>query len=116
MNMDGADLERLTDGTGEAGNPAWNPNGQHIAFAWTRGFSAGAWNIFTMDVATRRYIQLTHGDGKNEQPNWAPGGTHLVFAKSRGGGNYQLYSMLADGTQLRQLTTLGSNDRPVWGK
>ena len=28
MNMDGADLERLTDGTGEAGNPSWHPDGQ----------------------------------------------------------------------------------------
>jgi TolB protein len=115
MNMDGADMERLTDGTGEAGNAAWNPDGQHIAYAWTRGYAAGAWNIFWMDVATRRYVQLTHGDGKNEQPNWAPDGTHLVFAKSRG-GSYQIYSMLADGSQVQQLTTLGSNDRPVWGK
>ena len=32
MNMDGADVERLTPGEGEASNPGWNPDGQHLAF------------------------------------------------------------------------------------
>ncbi|HLK64894.1 MAG TPA: hypothetical protein VKU19_15735 [Bryobacteraceae bacterium] len=115
MNMDGADMERLSDGTGEAANPAWHPDGQIIAYAWTRGYAAQQWNIFTMDVANKQYIQLTHGEGKNEQPNWAPDGRHLVFSSTRH-GKYQIYSMLADGTQVQQLTTLGVNDRPVWGK
>jgi TolB protein len=116
MNMDGADLERLTDGTGEAANPAWHPEGQLIAFAWTRGFAAGAWNIFIMDVASHKVMQqLTHGQGRNENPSWAPDGKHLVFASTRGGRS-QIYSMLADGSQVQQLTTQGRNERPVWGK
>ena len=32
MNMDGADIERLTDGTGEASNPSWHPDGQFLAY------------------------------------------------------------------------------------
>ena len=116
MNMDGADLERLTDGTGEAANPSWHPDGQIIAFAWTRGFAAGAWNIFLMDVASHKVMtQLTHGQGRNENPSWAPDGKHLVFASTRGGRS-QIYSMLADGSQVTQLTTQGRNERPVWGK
>ncbi|MCU1232486.1 MAG: domain protein beta Propeller [Candidatus Solibacter sp.] len=115
MNMDGADVERLTAGTGEASNPSWNPDGQHIAFAWTQGYATGAFNIFTMSVANRDYVQLTHGDGKNENPSWAPDGAHIVFAKTRGRSS-QIWSMLANGTQLQQLTTVGDNERPVWGK
>lgn len=115
MNMDGADVERLSDGTGEAGNASWHPDGQIIAYAWTRGFSAGAWNIFTMDVASKRYNQLTHGEGKNEHPSWAPDGVHLVFASNRNGRD-QIYTMLASGTQVQQLTTQGTNERPFWGK
>ena len=38
MNMDGTDVQRLSNGEGEASNPSWHPNGQIIAFAWTRGF------------------------------------------------------------------------------
>jgi TolB protein len=115
MNMDGADVERLSDGTGEASNPSWHPDGQFLAFAWTRGFMAGAFNIFVMNVATRQYTQLTHGEGKNENPTWAPDGKHIVFMSTRTGTS-QIWSMLADGTQLQQLTTQGANLHPVWSK
>jgi TolB protein len=115
MNMDGADVERLTPGEGEASNPSWNPDGQYLAYSWTRGYATGNFNIFIMDVATRKYTQLTHSEGRNENPNWAPDGQHIVFQSNRNGG-YQIYSMLADGTQVQQLTTQGNNYSPVWGK
>ncbi len=115
MNMDGADIERLTPGEGEASNPSWHPGGQIIAFAWTRGFMTGNFNIFTMDVATRKYIQLTHSEGRNENPSWAPDGVHLAFMSTRG-GSHQIWTMLATGEQPRQLTTQGSNETPVWGQ
>jgi TolB protein len=115
MNMDGADVTRLTTGEGEASNPAWSPNGQHIAFAWTRGFAPGNWNVFIMDVASRETMQLTHGQGRNENPTWAPDGLHLVFSSNRAGGS-QIFTMLADGTEVKQLTTSGNNWMPVWAK
>jgi TolB protein len=67
MNIDGTDAERLTDGTGEASNPSWQPDGQFLAYAWTRGYMAGAFNIFIMNVARRDYQQLTHGEGKKRE-------------------------------------------------
>lgn len=115
MNMEGADVVRLTPGEGEASNPAWHPDGQHIAFAWTRGFEPGNFNIFVMDVATGQFVQLTHGAGRNENPSWAPDGRHLSFGR-RVGRTTQIFSMLADGTQVKQLTTQGNNEMPVWTK
>jgi len=114
MGMDGGDIERLTDGTGEASNPCWHPDGQHLAYAWTRGFAAGKFNIFVMDVASRNYIQLTHDEGKNENPSWAPDGIHLAFMSNRT-GREQIWVMLANGTQVHQLTTQGINYSPAWG-
>jgi len=115
MNIDGTDVARLTTGEGEAVNPAWNPDGAHVAFAWTRGFEPGNYNIFIMDVASQQVIQLTHGAGRNENPNWAPDGVHLVFSSKRG-RNMEIYTMLADGSGLQQLTTQGNNEKPVWSK
>jgi TolB protein len=114
MNIDGGDIQRLTDGTGEASNPAWHPNGQLIAFAWTRGFAAGKFNVFIMDVAKRTYTQLTHDEGKNENPTWAPDGIHLTFMSNRTGSE-QIFTMLGDGKEVHQLTRQGWNYSPVWG-
>ncbi|HML15949.1 MAG TPA: hypothetical protein VK419_02945 [Bryobacteraceae bacterium] len=115
MNADGGDLEMLTSGEGDVSNPSWSPNGQFIAFAWTRGYEIGGFNIFVMDVAKRVPVQLTHANGRNENPWWAPDGMHLVFSVKRGSVT-QIYTMLADGTHVEQLTTRGNNLQPVWGK
>lgn len=115
MSIDGTDVSRLTTGEGDAANPSWSPDGEHIAFAWTRGFEPGNYNIFVMDVPTRDLVQLTHGAGKNENPVWAPDGVHMVFSSTRG-GRTQIYTMLADGSGLQQLTSQGNNEKPVWSK
>jgi TolB protein len=116
MNMDGTEMERLTPGNGEASNPSWNPNGQNIAFAWTQGYATGNFNIFTMGVTPgSAYQQLTQNAGRNENPSWAPDGVHLAFASTRT-GRKQIWSMLANGTQAQQLTSVGENMNPVWGK
>ncbi|MBM3738492.1 MAG: hypothetical protein FJW39_22150 [Acidobacteria bacterium] len=116
MNMDGADVVRLTSGAGEAVNPAWHPQGQLIAFSWTGGPDPGSRNIFVMDVATRTLSQpLTSNMGRCENPSFSPDGRHIVFQSTRT-GRTQIWSMLANGTGFRQLTTQGSNEEPVWSK
>ena len=68
-----------------------------------------------MNIADRKPSQLTSNSGKNENPWWAPDGVHLVFQSTRGRVT-QIYTMLADGTHLQQLTTQGNNTQPVWSK
>jgi len=116
MNSAGSGIERISNGEGEASNPAWSPDGQHVAFAWTRGYMSGEFNIFVIDIGKpQEYEQLTH-DGKNENPVWAPDGAHIVFMRTPlKSGNTQIYTMLANGTQVKQLTTQGINKYPVWG-
>jgi TolB protein len=115
MNVDGVNVARLTDGEGEAVNPSWSPDGEHIAFAWTKGFAPGSYNIFVMDVATRDVTQLTHEEGRNENPSWAPDGVHIVYS-SKQGRNTEIWTMLANGTGKHQLTTVGNNEKPVWSR
>jgi TolB protein len=114
MNIDGSGVEMVTNGEGYVANPAWHPKSQLAAFAWTKGFEPGAYNIFIMDVTSHKVLaQLTTSAGKNENPWWAPDGTHLVFQSTKGRAT-QIYSMLADGTHSQQLTTQGNNTQPVW--
>ncbi len=97
MNLEGTDVSRLSAGTGEATNPAWSPDGGHIAFAWTKGFEPGNYNIFTMDVASQQTTQLTANEGRNENPTWAPDAVHIAYASQRGRQS-QIWVMNADGT------------------
>ena len=113
MNLEGADVERLTPGTGEATNPAWSPDGVHLAFAWTKGFEPGNYNIFVMDVSSRQITQLTANEGRNENPSWAPDAAHIVYASKRGRQS-QIWVMNADGTGKHPITQSGNNEKPVW--
>lgn len=118
MNSEGAGVERVTNGEGEASNPAWAPDGKTFAFAWTRGYQAGDFNIFVADIGSpQKFIQLTHGnEGKNENPVWAPDGIHIVFSSNRGGKRSEIYTMQADGSHVVALTNpnQGVNRYPVW--
>lgn len=113
MNIDGANAEMLTSGEGEAHNPSWHPDGEFMTFAWSRGYEPGNFNIFVMDTISRQYNQLTYGTEKNENPCFAPDGRRIVFASSRTRQS-QIYTMLADGTSVQQLTSAGRNRMPVW--
>lgn len=115
MDVDGSNVQRMTDG-GYATSPSWSPNGQFIAFAWDRKYGPGApggQDIYVMEVATKRWIQLTHDTGRCDFPSWSPDGRHIVYA-SQSGNRTEIWSMLADGTQKHRLTTTGSNDMPNW--
>jgi TolB protein len=115
MEQDGTNLQRMTD-QGYAVSPNWAPNGQFLTFAWVRKYGPGepgASDIYLMDIASKQWVQLTHDGGRNDFPFWSPDGRHIVFQSSRS-GKEEIWSMLADGTKLQQLTFTGRNTQPNW--
>jgi TolB protein len=117
MDVDGSAVTRMTDG-GYASSPSWSPDGHFIAFAWDRKYGPGApggQDIYVMEVATKRWIQVTHDGGRCDFPSWSPDGRHIVYANSADGkaAHMKVWTMLADGTQRRALTGPGA-DMPNW--
>lgn len=112
MSADGTNLRRLITAGGDASAPSWSSNGMFIAFHW-RVSDTGTYDIYIVEIATGRIIQLTHDAGRNESPSWSGDGRRLVFQSTRA-GTRQIWTMLADGTNPKQLTSAGQNWNPNW--
>jgi len=111
-DSDGSNVQKLDlPDMGYVVDPAWSPNGQLLAFSWRR--PSGNYDIYVMDIVSRQLAELTKDEDRNERPSWAPDGRHLVFESTRT-GTRQIWSMLADGSQPRQLTFEGQNESPNW--
>jgi TolB protein len=115
MEADGTNQQRMTD-QGYAVSPNWAPNGQFLSFSWVRKYGPGepgASDLYLMDIASKQWVQLTHDGGRNDFPSWSPDGRHIVFQSNRS-GSLQIWSMLADGSKVQQLTFTGHNSQPNW--
>jgi TolB protein len=112
MDAEGTNVRRLIEEGGHAVSAAWSPDGQRIAFAWQRSRTSN-FDIYIHDLATGQNTQITSNAGSNERPTWAPDGRHVAFESSRT-GTRQIFSMILDGTRVRQLTNTGNNTGPAW--
>jgi TolB protein len=112
MNADGSNVEKIAmPDMGYVVDPSWSPNGQLLAFAWRR--PSGNFDIYIMDIVSRQLVELTRDTGRNERPSWAPDGRHLVFESTRT-GTRQIWTMLADGSEPKEITYSGQNESPNW--
>jgi Tol biopolymer transport system component len=118
VNPDGSGLVNLTasiDGT-SAGQPAWSPDGQKLAFEMT---TPGAPlysppEIYVMNADGSAVTQLTSNRVDDGAPAWSPDGTRIAFVR----GSSQLadvFVMNADGSQQTNLTNRpGPYENPAW--
>jgi TolB protein len=112
MSSDGSNQTKVNlPDMGYVIDPAWSPNGQLLAFSWRR--PNGNYDLYVMEIVSHQLVELTRDAGRNERPSWAPDGRHLVFESTRT-GTRQIWSMIADGTEARQLTKQGQNESPNW--
>jgi Tol biopolymer transport system component len=85
----------------------------------------GDYAIFELDADGAPQRRLTDADGPDPSededalffqvdPSWAPDAAQIAFS-SRRSGSFDIYAMLADGTDTRRLTSTKENDgHPTW--
>jgi len=91
---------------------AFSPDSKRLAFT---ALGEGKEELYILDVATRKRIAQIHLplDGITS-PSWSPDAKHIVFSGDHGGIT-DLYTINADGTGLRQLTSDRYGDlQPQW--
>jgi TolB protein len=115
MDQDGSNVQRMTD-SGYAVSPSWSPSGGLLTFSWNRKYGPGdpgGQDIYVMEIASKQWLQVTHESGNNDCPSWSPDTRHIVFQRTLN-GRTQIWTMLSDGTQQKQLTFSGNNSMPNW--
>ncbi len=99
--------------------PAWSPDGKQLAFSSLRD---GGWEIYVVDTSCFQVpetcpdnlIQITNDGNANISPVWSTDGNRFAF-NSKASGNWDIYTMAVDGSDIRQVTTAIENDlSPAW--
>ncbi|HZF30247.1 MAG TPA: hypothetical protein VE907_14100 [Gammaproteobacteria bacterium] len=106
LTVDGADVQVLTDGAANYGFPDWSPDGKQVVY---RLASAERNGLFIVDVATRAVRTLVDGKAHVNFPKWSPKGDRIAFTADID-GDYELYTLKPDGTDLKRVTRAPGND------
>jgi Tol biopolymer transport system component/tetratricopeptide (TPR) repeat protein len=112
---DGSDQRALWSDSTSDGHPSWSPDARFIAYKTgpLRGSSPRPSEIAIVELSTGMRRVLTRNGGVNVSPSWSPDGARLYFT-SRRGGDAEIYSIRADGTDERRVTRGGGDkQRPT---
>jgi Tol biopolymer transport system component len=95
--------------------PSFSPDGARIAYS-TSGTVAVTNDVGPDDIfigpANRTetgVVNLTNHPAQDFHPRWSPDGTRIAFASDRD-GDFEIYTVRVDGTDLRQLTHNTASD------
>lgn len=108
VRADGTEAQDLTAPTPNAGFPSWSRDGTRIVYrVW--GAEEG---LRLLKVADRSATVLT--TGYDNVPSWSPQDDRIMFTR-RQNGDFDIFTIAADGTGLRQITIAPGNDaHAVW--
>lgn len=115
MDYQGNKLTRITDWTAGK-NFTWSFDRGWIAF---EKYQQGLWKIFKMRVDGSDETQLTTGPSNDVNPKWAPANKNMIaFESDRRQGDWDIWIMSDDGSNLQNLTGSGFGDgkdsKPSW--
>jgi TolB protein len=126
MNADGSHRRQITQqvhpATGEDVAVQWSPDGRSLVFQRNNVRGAepeGGIALWTIDLESGRERRITSFDLRaGDTPDWSPDGQRVLFHSNNDGPpdvSANLYTVRADGTDLRQLTFEDGGVRNVLG-
>ncbi len=112
-DYDGENPRRLTTQRSLNIMSTWSPDGRSIAYT---SYRRGPPNIFISNIFQGTLEELTTGATQSVTPVWSPDGTQLAYSSTRGGsGNFEIYVVNRDGSNVRRLTNHPDADiTPTW--
>ena len=106
INADGSGLRLLTERTpGNHGFPSWSPDGRKIVY----GRRTGRRRVLSSSMSRAETAPRSSGAWTDTFPAWSPRGDRILFTSDRD-GDWELYTMRPDGSDLKRLTRSPGND------
>lgn len=121
MNLESKNTIRLTNNDLYEESPCFSSNGKKMLFTRqikekkdTLEINNG--EIFILDLKTKKEIRLTHKDGFDSGAKFSPNQKQIAFyGKDEKTGNYDIFIMNTDGTNIINLTNDALEDySPTW--
>jgi len=97
MAADGSDKRQVTSNPGYYDQePAWSPDGQHLAFSRSGGVSRDIWIVNAAGGSERPIVSLPL---QQSEPAWSPDGALIAFTSGYVGGG-DIYTVRVSGPPL----------------
>ena len=106
--------QRLTRHHGKESHPHWSGAADRLVFV---SGSTGKADIFTMDLNTRKTVQITRGAKMYHYPQWSPDGKRIamIYGSNENHDIYLIENVADPFESTKALTTWPYDDlRPAW--
>lgn len=109
INADGTGLTQLTDFRSNNGD--WSPDGTQIVFQSDhQNEPQDKPDIYRIDADGKNLVEILDDPPVSDfSPRWTPDGSQIMFISDRS-GNYEVFQMNADGSNIVQVT---KTDSPI---
>src|SRR5215213_2915255 len=119
MEPDGSGVRKLATKPVQDNFPDWSPNGKRLAFEASEGLDDFNIDLYIMNADGSGVKRITKEPTLDRMPSFSPDGMRIAFLRGRWkpfaeentGG---IYTIRADGTDLRQLTDNARDEYPAW--
>ena len=112
VRRDGTGAQDLTGDSPHAGFPSFSADGHKIVY---RVWGEKDYGLRILNLEDRSVKVLT--TEPDNLPGWSPDGSRIVFTRRQADGNYDVFTIRPDGSDLRRLTTSRAVDgHAVWSQ